>query len=454
MSQRPFHVAIVGAGPAGFYTAAALLKQATVPLKIDLIDRLPSPYGLVRWGVAPDHQTVKGIERAFFRTFQRPEVRFLGNVALGHDVSVAELQAHYHAIVYTIGNEGFRKIGLPGQQCAQVRSATEFVFWYNDHPHHHDRDFDLGNVRRVAIIGVGNVAVDVARILAKDRDALAETDISPLALAALRAAPIEEILLMGRRGPAQAAFSPKEIRELGDLEGVDVWTTPEDAALDPASADWMPRAPKTAARNLALVEALAERPRTGAARSIRCMFRVSPQSFVLDENGRMVGMTVGRNRLEPTDGRPRPVPTGESWVEDVQLVLTSIGYRGVPVEGVPFDPDAGTIPNVGGRVTDAPGGPVRPGEYTAGWARRGPTGLIGSNRPDAKEVAGALLGDLSAPDPREDLVPVLSARGVHVVSCMDWHRLDAEERRRGAAAGRVRTKFSSIQAMLDFLEDT
>jgi ferredoxin--NADP+ reductase len=451
MTAHPLHIAIIGTGPAGFYAAAALLKQQDIPVRVDLFDRLPSPYGLVRSGVAPDHQSIKKIEKAFERTAQDPAVRFLGNVSLGRDVSVAELRAHYHGIIYAVGNEGFVPIGVPGEQSPQVRSATEFVFWYNGHPQYSDRSFSLSRVRKVAVVGVGNVAIDVARILARNRGELAATDISAAALDALRAAPIEEVILMGRRGPAQAAFSPKEIAELGNLPGVDTIITPEDAYVDEASAAWLETASKTAAQNVALIEDLSARPPTASERRIRILFRVSPTEFLLDEDEQLCGMRVTRNRLEATGGSPRPVATSESWVEDVQLVLTAIGYRGIPIDGVPFDERRGIIPNIDGRVTESPGGSLRPGEYVAGWSKRGPSGLIGSNRPDATETVEKLLEDLTAPDAREDILPLLTGRGVRVVSFGDWKRLDAEELRRGEAAGRVREKFTSIQAMLDFL---
>lgn len=452
MTAPPTHIAIVGAGPSGFYAAAELLKQKDAPVRIDIFDRLPSPYGLVRSGVAPDHQSIKRIERAFARTATKPGVRFFGNVSLGRDISVADLRAHYHSIIYTVGNEGFRKIGIPGQQSRQVRSATEFVFWYNGHPQYCDRDFDLKQVRTIAIIGVGNVAIDVARILAKDRDALSQTDISSRALESLRSAPIEEIILMGRRGPAQAAFSPKELKELSALEDVDMVISAEDAEIDPVSAAWLENADSTAAQNVALVHEVAARPVTGAARRVRVLFRASPVEFVLDASERMTGMRVVRNRLEAAPGRPRPVASDETWVEDVQLVLTAIGYRGVPIEGVPFDERRGIIPNVGGRVTATPGGALRPGEYTAGWAKRGPSGLIGYNRPDAKETVEKLLADLTPPSPRPDILPVLKTRGVRVVTFMDWKLLDAEERRRGEERGCIRDKFTSIRGMLQFLD--
>lgn len=452
MTTPPLHVAIIGAGPSGFYAAAALLKQSAGAVRVDLFDRLPSPYGLVRSGVAPDHQSIKRIERAFERTAMKPGVRFFGNVALGREVSVDDLRAHYHAIIYTVGSEGFRKIGVPGQQSRQVRSATEFVFWYNGHPQYCARNFSLDNVRRIAVVGVGNVALDVARILVRDRDELARTDISPVALAALRAAPIEEVVVMGRRGPTEAAFSPKELKELMALSEVDITVSTANALTDPVSAAWLKEAPKTATQNAALVSEIAAAPSTGAPRRIRLEFRTSPVEFHLDEAEHLTGMTAGRNRLEIVNGSPRPVATGETWREDVQLVLTAIGYRGIPIDGVPFDVRRGTIPNVEGRVTETPGGPIRSGEYTAGWIKRGPSGLIGSNRPDAKETVAHLLADCTAPDHREDILPRLLARGVRVVTFADWKRLDAEEQRRGGAAGRVREKFITIQEMLDFLD--
>ena len=453
MPGNSLRIAIIGSGPSGFYAAEALLKNADRPVRIDIFDRLPAPYGLVRSGVAPDHQKIKRVERSFRKIAQHPSVRFVGNVAVDRDVTVEELKASYAAVIYAVGNEGFRRIDRPGDEMRQLRSATEFVFWYNGHPHFSDRTFPLDEVRRVAVVGVGNVAIDVARVLARSADELHKTDIATYALDALRDCPIEEVLVMGRRGPAQAAYTHKELKEMANLPGAELIIEEEDAYLDPVSAAWLETADMNARKNMELATALAAAPRRNTPRRIKLMFRVSALEFIA-RDGRLAQMKLTRNTLVDAPGRPRPVPTGEPWLEDVQLVLTAIGYRGIPIPGVPFDERNGIIPNDAGRVTDTPGGSHRRGEYVVGWAKRGPTGLIGSNRPDARETVAALLEDLAAapPSPSEDLLPQLAQRGVRVVRFADWERLDAEELRRGAAQGRVREKFTSVADMLSFLD--
>lgn len=448
-------IAIVGAGPAGFYAAEALLKAGDPALRIHLFDKLPTPFGLLRSGVAPDHQNIKRIARSFARTAGHPRVSFWGNVALGRDLSVEDLRDHHDAILYATGSESFLMLALPGASSPGVRSATEVVFWYNGHPEHQQRGLDLlADVEQVVIVGVGNVAVDVARILLHAPEALEQTDIAPAALAVLRRSRVRQVTLLGRRGALQAAFSPHELHELASLPHIDLQIDPADALPDPVSEAWAASAdaPATTPKLQALLADLAARPpRPQATRRLVLRFCTSPRAFLLREDGALCGVEVVKNRLIlAEDGRPRPVPTDQVEVLQAQLALTSIGYRGLPLPGVPFEEGSGTIPSThGGRVLG------RTGEYVVGWARRGPTGLIGANRPDAREVVDHLLEDLPAlPAPRhppEHLHALLQARGVRVVSWEDWQRLDAEEQRRGQLRGSIREKLTDCDEMIRFL---
>lgn len=454
---RPLYVAVVGAGPSGFYAAKSLLEAPDLDVRVHLFDRLPTPFGLVRGGVAPDHQKIKEVARLYQRILDDPRLRFFGNVRAGRDVSVDELGALYDAVIWAVGNEADRRLGVEGEDLEGVHTATSFVGWYNGHPDFRDERFDLERARRVAVVGNGNVAMDVTRILARDPRELASTDIADYALEALRRSGVREILLLGRRGPAQAAFSPKEMRELCELEGVDVLVDPADLELDPVTQAWLDsgKAPATARQNLEVLRAQAERGATGAERRVVCKFLVSPKRF-LGEEGRVRAVELERNRLVAgEDGVPRARGTGETFVEPVDLVLEAIGYRGVPVPGLPFDERRGVIPNEGGRVLRAPGSSERlPGHYVVGWAKRGPTGLIGSNLPDARATVAALLQDLAGEpsrdreNPEPVLLERLRARGVDVVDEQDWKRLDAFEVEEGRKRGKPRQKLTDVGEML------
>lgn len=438
MTASTLRVAVVGAGPSGFYTADALTRQDEQPVQVDLIERLPTPFGLVRAGIAPDHQAIKKVDRAFSRVAARPSVRFLGNVSLGTDVSIAELREHYDAIVYAIGSPRGRTLDLPGADADGVFTACALVYWYNGHPDHTHHRFHLDRVRRAMVIGVGNVAVDVVRVLTRDRDALAATDIADHALGCLRRSPLEEVVLVGRRGPAQAAFTPKELAELVALPEVDVRVSPRDAEMDPASCAQL--SDHASRENARLMLSLAGHPPSGAPRRVRILTRTSPVRCLV-EGGRLVGVSLVRNRLIEQDGQIQPVATEETWTEPCDALFFSIGYMGLPIPGLPLDPRQEAVRNEGGRV--------RPGEYVTGWARRGPTGLLGANRPDGKEIAARVLAEVAPSDAaRPDLLETLSARGVPVVRFADWERLDAEERRLGAASGRPRQKVTDRATML------
>lgn len=454
--ERPLRVAVVGSGPSGFYAIGALLKQKDVHVTADLFDRLPTPFGLVRGGVAPDHQKIKNVTRIYERIGRSDGVRFFGNVVLGRDIQMDDLTKHYDQIVLATGNESDRKMGLPGEDLDGVYSATEFVGWYNGHPEFANRDFSLASAKRAAVVGNGNVAMDVVRVLARHPDELAPTDIADYAIDALRTSTVDELTLYGRRGPAQAAFSPKEIREVGTLDGVDLVVGPKEVDVCELTLKWVEeKADKSARKNLDyLGEVSARGPGTNQTK-IHCSFLASPVEFI-GEDGKLTGVKLERNELYEDDrGTPRPRGTGEYWVEPVDLIFKAIGYRGVPIPGVPFHESWGIFPNEEGRLTDKHGGNPIPGQYVVGWAKRGPTGLIGTNQKDSVATVEAMLADIEGvvvstdPNKSEDaIVAFLEANGIEYVSYQDWELLDQEELRLGKERGKIREKFSNIDDMM------
>jgi len=456
-SSRPLRVAIVGAGPSGFYAAGALLQQKEYQVSVDIFERLPAPYGLVRYGVAPDHQKIKSVTKVYDRTIQDPRVRYFGNVEVGRDLSAQELQLHYDAVIYAVGALADRRLGIPGEEMENVHSATEFVAWYNGHPDFTDREFDLGQ-EVVAVVGVGNVAMDVARILARSVEELATTDIADYALEALRHSRVRAIHIIARRGPAQAKFTNPEIKELGELSTADVIVKPEDLELDPASAEAVAQ-DATAARNLETLRQLAQRGPTGKPRQIHFHFLRSPKE-ILGQDGRVASLRLEVNELRPTEsGYIQAHGTGRFETLDVGLVMRAIGYRSVPIPGVPFDERRGRIPNDRGRVLDGPQGQVVSGLYVVGWAKRGPTGVIGTNKPDAVETVQLLLEDVPHLTPasvdRADpqaVVALLEERGVRFITYQEWKIIDQLEIERGKAQGRPRVKFTRVEEMIQALE--
>jgi ferredoxin--NADP+ reductase len=454
-TERPLRVAVIGAGPAGFYAADSLFKRAGLTAYVDLFDRLPAPYGLVRYGVAPDHPGIKKVIKTYDRVASHERFRFFGNVQLGRDVQVADLRRLYDRICYTVGAETDRRMGIPGEDLAGSHSSTRFVGWYNGHPDHRDLRFDLSG-ERAAVIGIGNVAMDVCRILLRSREELAKTDIAAHALEVLRGSRVREVLLLGRRGPAQAAFTPKEIRELGELDGVDLVVRPEDlegAGGGDAPDDYNVR------KNLEYLAVAAARGEGDREKKVRLRFFASPVE-ILGEDGRVSAIRVERTELVPDErGTLRARGTGRVETVPVQLVVRAIGYRGVPLEGVPFHERWGVICNDDGRVTDGEGGAVVPHEYVAGWAKRGPTGLVGTNKGCAADTVARLVEDLEGctaaalPASWADETPaLLDARGVRWVSFDDWRALDRHEVERGASAGKPREKVVVPDEMLAVVE--
>ena len=454
--ERPLRVAVVGAGPAGFFTVEALLKASDLACSIDMFNRLPTPYGLVREGVAPDHQSIKKVTAKYDRIAEKPNVRYFGNVTFGVDVDRDDLLRHYHQVVYAVGAQSDRPLGVPGEDLDGSHAATEFVAWYNGHPDFVDRTFDLSHERAV-VVGNGNVAVDVARILVTHPEELAATDIADHALDALRRSRVREVVMLGRRGPAQGKFTSVELKELGRLHGVDVVVDPADLELDPASAAEA-KGSRVAKRNLEILRELASREAEGSGRRLVLRFLASPTE-ILAADGRVGAVSVERNRLVPTaNGTVRSEGTGKIDTLDAGLVLRSVGYQGVPLPGVPFDPDRHLIPNQAGRVLDGPGGSVIPGEYVAGWIKRGPSGIIGTNKPDAVETVAAMLeearrGGTRVPERPEPgaVTEVLKSRGVRYVTFEDWRKLDEFETMEGQAQGRPRVKVVRVERMLEIM---
>ena len=457
--DHPFRIAIVGSGPSGFYAAMALLKENDLHLRVDIFDRLPTPFGLVRGGVAPDHQKIKSVAKIFEKTAGDSRLRFFGNVALGRDVQVADLESCYHQIIYAIGNESDRPLGIPGEHLEGCLPAGRFVGWYNAHPDFSDLEVDLGCDRAV-VVGNGNVAVDVARILAKSADELRDSDIADYALDALAASKIREIVVLGRRGPVQAAFSPGEIRELLDLPGGRLTIAPEELALDPESLADLEKAPKksSARSNFELLEIASKNTCSEDRRRILLRFLTSPVEVIGNAEGRMTAVRIEKNRLHRgEDGVLRPRGTGETEIIEAGLLLSSVGYRGTRTPGVPFDEKRGVIPNIDGRVVSEKDGTVLTGHYVVGWAMSGPRGLIGIHRGLSAGVVDLALEDLRAGRHCRpgltacDISGLLEQRGVKVVSFEAWKKIDAAEIERGERRGAPRVKFSKIEDMLEVI---
>ena len=437
-------VAIVGSGPAGFYAADALLKSDDPQVEVDLIDRLPTPWGLVRLGVAPDHENIKAVSRAFEKIAARPGFRFFGNVDVGSVVTHEELLQIYDAVVYSVGAQTDRHLGIPGEDLPGSWPATAFVAWYNGHPDFQHLQFDLSH-ERVVVVGNGNVAIDCARMLALTPEELDPTDTTHEAIDAINSAGVREILMLGRRGPVQAAFTPPELKELGELAGADVIVDPHDLELDEASERELEADRVRAHRNFELLEEYAAREPEGKPRRIVLRFLVSPLAILGED--KVEGVEVVRNELVEENGRIVARPTGETEVVPAGLVLRSVGYKGVALPGVPFDEGSGTIPNDRGRVEGAER------TYAAGWIKRGPSGVIGTNKKDAAETVELLLedaraGKLAAPG-SGTLEELLDERGAFYVEYDGWQAIDAAERSMGEPLGRPRVKLHTWEKLLE-----
>jgi ferredoxin--NADP+ reductase len=456
MSRRGPRVAIVGAGPAGAFAASELLRSRG-DAEIDLFERLPTPWGLLRGGVAPDHQEIKRLEDTFDRETLRRGCRFLGNVEVGVDIGHAELMRHYSAVIYATGAQTDKSLGIAGEDLPGSRAATEFVGWYNGHPDYRDLEFDL-SVERAVVIGNGNVAADVTRILTLGLDELERTDVAAHALEALRESRIREVVVLGRRGPAQAAFTSAELRELGRLDGVDTRVDAAEIELDPVSREWLEQEGTfTARKNVELLREIASRPPDPTAeRRIVLRFLRSPVEIRGGADG-VQAVAVRRNEIvRAEDGTLRARPAGDE-VETIEcgLVLRSVGYRAVPLPDVPFEERRFVLPNDRGRVLTPEGDPL-PGVYTVGWIKRGPTGILGTNKRDAQETVACLVEDLRAdalappaPDAAEQIDALLAERCRGLVTVEGWRAIDGQEVERGRAEDRPRVKLASREELLD-----
>jgi ferredoxin--NADP+ reductase len=448
LPDRPLRVAVVGSGPAAFYAAGHLLASEEPTVAVDLLERLPTPWGLVRLGVAPDHPNLKTVSRAFEKIAQRPGFRFLGNVEVGRDVTHDELTRLYDAVVYAVGSQTDRRLGIPGEDLPGSWPATKLVAWYNGHPDFQHLEFDL-SVERGVVIGNGNVALDVARMLALTPAELAPTDTTDQAIEAISSSGLRELVVLGRRGPVQAAWTSTELQEMGELAGADVLVDPEELELDVASSAELEAASNAVRRNIEILRDFAAREPAGKPRSVRLRFRASPVAILGDEH--VEGVEIVRNRLEAdASGRVRAVPTETREVIRCGIVFRSVGYHGVALPDTPFDEAAGTMPNLGGRVLDGSGAPIA-GVYCAGWIKRGPTGVIGTNKKDATETVDLLLEDARAgalPVGAGSIDELLAERGVEVVTYEGWEAIDATEKALGEPHGRPRVKLCTWDELL------
>lgn len=455
---NPLRIAVFGAGPAGFYAIDELLKQEGHNIAVDLFDRLPTPYGLVRGGVAPDHQKIKAVIRQYEKIASRPGFRFFGNVTFGTDLTVEDVLGHYHQVLFSTGAESDRRMGIPGEDLPGSYPATIFVGWYNGHPDYRDLQFDLSNVQQVAVIGNGNVAMDVVRVIGRSPDELAKTDIAEYALNVLRKSPVREVYLLGRRGAAQAAFTNPEIRELAELEseGTDLVVRPEELELDEANksflADYADE--PTHQRNVDTLHGQIPKGEGHQAKKIRARFFVSPVE-VLGKD-RVEGLRLERNRLVKDDkGNYKAQGTGVYEEISCQMVFRSIGYKGHKLPGVPFDERDGIIPNQEGRVIDPATKAVVPRLYVAGWIKRGPSGVIGTNKPDSVATVEVMLADAEQAQAVHNLrldaeaIPALLAqKKVQAVTFEAWKRIDKIEIETGKKIGKPREKLTTIAELL------
>jgi ferredoxin--NADP+ reductase len=456
--QSPIRIAVIGSGPAGFYAAGHLLKDPEAAVEVDMFERLPTPWGLVRSGVAPDHPKIKSVTRIYEKTAAHQRFRYFGNVTFGEHVSREELLRHYHAIVYATGSPSDRPLGIPGEDLPGSHAATDFVGWYNGHPDQSDLEVDLLSAERAVVIGNGNVAIDVARMLVLAPEELAPTDTADHALAVLAASRVCEVVVIGRRGPAQSAFTNPELLELGELADADVIVDEQELERGLAVDDPNLATDATARRNVEILRSFAQREPAGRPKRIVLRFLLSPTALVAGESGHLGAVELVRNELVASeDGTLRAQATDEHETITAGLLFRAIGYRGVPLPAVPFDERAAVIPNLGGRVQDTDSEEQLPGEYVVGWIKRGPSGVIGTNKKDAQETVDAILADLAAgngaihippePDPAA-VEALLRERQPQLVTYEGWEAIDRHERSLGEAAGRPRVKLTSIEEML------
>ena len=457
MNDSTKRVAIVGSGPAAFYSAMELLRHDDPMVSVDMLERLPTPYGLVRGGVAPDHEKIKSVSKIFERAAGHPRFRFFGNVEFGKDIQRIELLQHFHAVIYAYGSSTDRHLNIIGETLKGSHAATEFVGWYNGHPDYRYHQFDLTS-KRVAIIGMGNVAIDCARILCQDPENLAKTDIAQHALEALRQSKVEEVFLIGRRGPVQAAFTPAEVRELLHLPKVDALMRASDLELDDHSKEELSKASRNTKLNMEILQQIHDQGDRGNPRKLHLCFLISPTK--IKGTKRVEGLDLVHNEIVKEGGVLKAKATDEVMHLNVDMVLRSIGYMGEAIPGLPFDDRRGTIPNDQGQLLDSVDGKLLRQEYTAGWIKRGPSGVIGTNKQDALETVNRLKQNwqtIQTPEPKlvqVDLVDLLEDKKINFVSFDDWKKLDKFEIKQGQSYAKTRQKICEVQEMLDLIQST
>ena len=456
MSLETIKVAIVGSGPAAFYAADHLQKKLGDRVFMDMFEKLPTPHGLVRSGVAPDHQKIKSVARVYDKIASNPQFRFFGLVEFGKHVRLEDLRSRYHQIIFATGAQTDRRMDIPGEDLIGSHTATEFVGWYNSHPDHMGLGFDFSG-KRIVIVGVGNVAVDVARILSLTRNEMEKTDIADYALEELAESGIREIYMLGRRGPAQAAFTNPELRELENLEDADLLVLPDEAEPDSLTLEELERKPDRAAQTkIGLIKKASERV-PSKSKKIVIRFLVSPIEVITGEDNRVKGVKVVKNRLyRSDDGSLRPKPTDETEEIPTDLIFRSVGYRGIPLRDVPFDDASGVIPNEKGRVLDKTGGSPLLGLYTTGWIKRGPTGVIGTNKTDSGETVNCMIEDIERENTlRPELTSAESIKELldkKHISYNEWLRVDSFEKKEGEKRGKPRVKVTRLEEILEILE--
>ena len=457
MNDSAKRVAIVGSGPAAFYSAMELLRHDDPMVSVDMLERLPTPYGLVRGGVAPDHEKIKSVTKIFERAAGHPRFRFFGNVEFGKDIQRLDLLQRYHAVIYAFGSRTDRHLNIIGETLQGSHAATEFVGWYNGHPDYRHHQFDLTS-KRVAIIGMGNVAIDCARILCQDPENLAKTDIAQHALEALRQSEVEEVFLIGRRGPVQAAFTPAEVRELLHLPKVDAVMRASDLELDEHSKEELSKASRNTKLNMEILQQIHDQGDRGNPRKLHLCFLISPTK--IEGSERVKGLELVHNEIVKEGGVLRAKATDEVMHLNVDMVFRSIGYMGEAIPGLPFDDRRGTLPNDQGQLLDGVGGKLLNQEYTAGWIKRGPSGVIGTNKQDATETVSRLKKNWQTsptPQPKlvqHDLLDLLKEKKSQFVSFEDWKKLDKFEVELGQQNGKSRHKICEVQEMLDLIQST
>ncbi len=453
-------IAIIGSGPAGFYAAEHMFKKCERDIHIDMFDKLPTPHGLVRSGVAPDHQKIKSVSKVFDKIALKQNFRFFGNVEYGQHIKLEDLKKYYNLIVFATGAQTDRKMGIPGEDLKGSHTATEFVAWYNAHPDYSDLEFDL-SVDSVAIVGVGNVAVDVARILCRSKKELLETDIATYALDKLAESNIKTVYMLGRRGPAQAAFTNPEVKELGKLEDADVRTIPEEVEIDELTGEELEKSDdKYTKKKLEIVKSFAEGKETSKNKTLYIRFLVSPVEIIGDENGNVKKLRIVKNELyrnEKGDLRPRATDKYEEL--DVGLVFRSIGYSGIPLPELPFNEEKGVIPNIKGRITEDSSDSFLTGLYATGWIKRGPTGVIGTNKADSGETVDCMLEDIESGNfnktescSDKQIEDFIREKNPNFITYKEWLKLDEIEKERGKELGRPRVKFSKVSEILEVLD--